>query len=188
MASPGDVLTHPGTGEVVRFVRTGAQTGGALLELDVEIAPFGWGGGGLPHKHVMREVFIIREGSLRCFDITGVHDVRAGASIEVPAGRTHVPWNPHPQAVRATVLVEPAGEMEHFLETTFALANGPRRYAIRCRPTVLQTALLAERDGVFGPFLPIPVQRVLLAPLAALARRRGVLDAVEPPVPREAPV
>ena len=35
MIQPGDVIENPVTGERITFVRTSAQTGGALAEMDL---------------------------------------------------------------------------------------------------------------------------------------------------------
>ena len=39
MIQPGDVIENPVTGERITFVRTSAQTGGALAEMDLELSP-----------------------------------------------------------------------------------------------------------------------------------------------------
>jgi hypothetical protein len=75
---------------------------------------------------------------------------------------------------RARVEVVPALDMEELLETTAELAY-EGNVTRKGMPKPLHLALFVRRyeREVRAPFPPAPVVRALMAPLAALARRRG---------------
>ena len=179
MAHPGEAIANPGTGERIVFGATRADTGGERLEFDLTLAPLGRVGG-VPHKHEPTERFTIRSGRLTVWLGAARRELRPGESLEVPAGVTHYVCNDGDEAVRASVVVRPAGNLETFLETIFAIAARRRFKAFRGLPSPLHGALLADTYGVYGPLLPIAVQRPLVRPLAALARRRGYPAALGP--------
>ena len=61
MIQPGDVIENPVTGERITFVRTSAQTGGALAEMDLELSPAAF----LAAEHIhqrQEESFEVLEG------------------------------------------------------------------------------------------------------------------------------
>jgi hypothetical protein len=98
----------------------------------------------------------------------------AGESVVVPAGRTHKFANGGDTPARARVEVVPALDMEQLLETTVELAH-EGRVTRKGMPKPLHLALFVRRyeREVRAPFPPAWVVRVMMAPLAALARRRG---------------
>ena len=67
MLRAGDVIENPVTGERITFVRTSAQTGGALAELDLELRPDAVLAAEHIHRH-QEEKFEILDGHvlLRC--------------------------------------------------------------------------------------------------------------------------
>lgn len=180
MAEPGEVIVNPATGERILFVQTSGTTDGELLEFELTLAPCGRVAG-FPHKHELGERFTVHAGTLTARLTLRRRDVGPGETLEIPAGVTHYLYNDDSdEEVRATVEVRPAGDFETFFETLFAIAAKRRYVSFRGQPRPLHMALLAYRYGGYGPFLPIPLQRVILAPLAALARLRGYPDAVDP--------
>jgi mannose-6-phosphate isomerase-like protein (cupin superfamily) len=180
MAEPGEVIENPATGERIEFRETAATTGGELLEFELTLAPCGRVAG-FPHKHEVSEHFDVHAGTLTCWLGLLSTQIGAGDQILIPAGVTHYAYNDDPgEVVRATVQIRPARDFEKFFETFFAIAAKRRYKAFRGLPKPLHMALLCYRYGGYGPFLPIPLQRALLAPLAALARLRGYPEAVDP--------
>jgi quercetin dioxygenase-like cupin family protein len=180
MAEPGEVIVNPATGERIEFVQTRATTGGELLEFELTLAPCGRVAG-FPHKHEVAERFTIHAGTLTAWLTLARRQAGPGDVLEIPAGVTHYVYNDDPdEEVRATVEVRPAGDFETFFETFFAIAAKRRYVSFRGLPRPLHMALLSYRYGGYGPFLPIPLQRAILAPLAALARLRGYPEAVDP--------
>jgi mannose-6-phosphate isomerase-like protein (cupin superfamily) len=172
MARPGQVIENLATGEHVRFIQTKAETGGSFIEFALRLAPGGVVGG-LPHKHLVGERFTVDAGRLAAWTPAGRCDFGPGEVLTAPSRMSHYVFSPGPE-VTATVVVEPADDFETFLETTFALQTHRRFKVWRGLPGPLPGALLAVTYDVYGPVLPIPVQRAALAPLAELARRRGV--------------
>jgi mannose-6-phosphate isomerase-like protein (cupin superfamily) len=172
MARAGQAIANPGTGERIVFGATRADTGGERLEFELTLAPLGRVGG-VPHKHEASERFTIRSGRLSLWFGPVRRELGPGESVEVPPGATHYVFNDGDEEVRASVVVRPARNFETFFETVFAIAARRRFKAFRGLPPPLHGALLADTYGVYGPALPIAVQRPLVRPLAALARRRG---------------
>src|ERR687894_764050 len=92
MVQPGDVIENPVTGERITFVRTSAQTGGALAEMDLELSPTAF----LAAEHIhlrQEERFEVVDGRIRvrCSGEESVHG--PGESVVVPAGSPHA-WAP----------------------------------------------------------------------------------------------
>ena len=126
MASTGDVLDNPLTGQSLTFRRTTAQTGGELLEVESS-----WETAGLEppehhHPH-QQEHFEVLEGELRARVGDVEHTVRAGDTLDVPAGTPHAMWNPGPGRARAVWQTRPALKTEAFFEMVWGLAQASAR-------------------------------------------------------------
>jgi len=173
MARTGQILDNPVTGERIVFLRTAADTGGATLEFDLELAA----DGRVPGAHVhpeQEERFHVLEGTM-AFRL-GLRRIvaEAGESVVVPAGRVHTFANAGDGPARARVEVVPALDMEDLLCTTADLAReGNVMRSGMPRPLHLALFVRRFRREVRAPFPPAAVVRALMAPLAALARHRG---------------
>jgi len=173
MTHTRQIIENPVSGERIEFLRTAADTGGELLELDIELAA----DGRVPGAHVhpeQEERFHVLEGTMK-FRL-GLRTIvaRAGDSVTVPAGRVHKFSNAGDGPARARVEVVPALDMQELLTTTAELAREGK--VLRSgMPKPLHLALFVRRfrREVRAPFPPAPVVHAVLAPLAALARRRG---------------
>jgi quercetin dioxygenase-like cupin family protein len=119
MARAGQTIENPATGERLTFVRTAADTGGELLEVELvwprqgERAP--------EHVHPeMEERFEVVAGTPR-FRIGG-EEIAAGPGdvVTVPPATRHLGWNPTEQEVRLRVEFRPALRWEEFVERLFA--------------------------------------------------------------------
>jgi quercetin dioxygenase-like cupin family protein len=173
MAYAGQIIRNPVSGERIRFLATAAETGGERLEFELELTPDGH----VPGAHVhpeQEERFEVLEGVMR-FRL-GLRTIvaRAGETVVVPAGRVHRFANGSDEAARARVTVTPALDMEELLTTTADLAR--EGHVTRTgMPKPLHLALFVRRfeREVRAPFPPAPVVHALMAPLGALARRRG---------------
>jgi quercetin dioxygenase-like cupin family protein len=173
MAYAGQVIENPLSGERITFRKTAADTGGELLEIDLELSPDGH----VPGMHVhpiQEERFEVTDGPMR-FKVGGWKVVaRPGDVVVVPPGVRHKFANGGEESAAARVQVRPALRMEELFETTVALAEEGRTTR-RGLPKPLDLALFVrefERE-VQGAFPPVRMQRLTLAPLAWLARRRG---------------
>ena len=173
MAYAGQTIQNPVSGERIHFLRTSADTAGELLEFELELTPDGH----VPGAHVhpeQEERFHVLEGTMK-FRL-GMRTIVAGPgeSVVVPAGRVHKFANAGDGPARARVEVAPALDMEQLLETTVELAH-EGRVTRKGMPKPLHLALFVRRyeREVRAPFPPAWVVRALMAPVAALARRRG---------------
>ena len=172
MASAGEHLHNPVTGEQLVFRRTGAETEGGLLEFDWCFPP---GGSVGLHVHGRQEErFEVLSGSAR-FRV-GRRRLTAGPGeqLAVPPGTVHGWGNAGEDELWARVQFQPALRSEQLFEDLFAF---PRDGHVdgKGRPRLLPLATLLHefRDEIQVPFLPAPVQGRILALLAALGRRRG---------------
>jgi quercetin dioxygenase-like cupin family protein len=137
-------------------------------------------GGDVPeHLHpVLEERFEVLSGSVR-FRVAGEdRAAAAGDRLTVPPGAWHAFENVGDHEAHLRVTVEPAGRIEQFLTEAAALARAGR-YTRRGIPrgprAALEVADFVERysDETVMRWPPPAVQRVTLAPLARLQRRRA---------------
>jgi quercetin dioxygenase-like cupin family protein len=180
MAHTGQIIHNPVSGERITFLQTYRDTDGEKLEIELELSPDGH----VPGAHVhpeQEERFHVLEGEMT-FRL-GLRRIVAGPgdTVVVPAGRVHRFANHGDSVARARVEVAPALDMEQLLETTVELAlegNVTRKGM----PKPLHLALFVERfrREVRAPFPPAAIVRALMAPLAALARRRGHAERYAP--------
>jgi quercetin dioxygenase-like cupin family protein len=126
MPHAGQTVENPATGERVTFVRTAADTGGELLELELV-----WPREGTrapEHVHPeMEERYEVTAGTA-AFRIGGEELTgRPGDVVTVPPGTPHLAWNPTPAEVRLRVEFRPALRWEKFVERLFAMMppSGP---------------------------------------------------------------
>lgn len=177
MAAVGQTLVNPASRERITFRRTAAETGGELLAIDLELPPGGRVPGGLHLHPLQEERFEVLSGLLRVrVGRLGRRRVVAGPGevVVVPAGTPHDFANPGGEDTLVRVEVRPALQMERLFETAVALAEQGRtmRNGI---PKPLDLALFVREfeQEVRGAFPPLWLQRIVLAPLAWVAERRG---------------
>lgn len=179
MAYSGQIIHNPVSGERIEFVRTAADTDGDLLEIELGLAADGH----VPGAHVhpeQEERFEVLEGTIR-FRL-GRRTIVAGPGdrVVVPAGRVHRFSTAGDGPARARVEVVPAFDMEDLFTTTAELAReGKVLRSGMPKPVHLALFVRRFRREVRAPFPPVPVVQALLAPLAALGRRRGHADRYE---------
>jgi quercetin dioxygenase-like cupin family protein len=173
MARTGQIIQNPVSGERIEFLRTAADTDGELLEFELELSA----DGRVPGAHVhpeQEERFHVLEGTMK-FRL-GMRTIvaEAGESVVVPAGRVHKFANGGDGRARARIEVVPALDMEDLLCTTAELAHegNVMRYGM---PKPLHLALFVRRfrREVRAPYPPAWFVQAVMAPLAAMARRRG---------------
>ena len=180
----GRVIVNPVSGERVIIRVSGAETGGKLLVFDLFLPP----GAHVPARHVhhsQEEQFTIIAGQMR-FRVGwfGRRSIlaRPGETIRVLPGTPHWFGNPGAAMSHARVEVRPALRMEELFELTEALGRtSPSGGTQRPRLTDLARIALEFQREVAVPDVPASLVKVLLAPLAWLARRR-VRDGASRPV------
>ena len=170
MGMASDLVEDPVRRQRYRFSREGD-----VLHLDVWADP----GGDVPeHLHPrIEERFEVVEGEVT-FRVDGERRRAApGDRLVAKAGARHAFENTGPRVAHLRVEVEPASRHQEFLEEAAALARAGK-YTRRGIPkgfrAALETADFAERyrDVTVLMFPPPVLQRILVTPLARLARRR----------------
>jgi quercetin dioxygenase-like cupin family protein len=159
----------------VRRQRLSFSREGEVLRAEVYADP----GGDVPsHLHPSQEErFEVLAGHVR-FRIDGsTIDGWPGMRVVAPAGVKHAFRNIGAEEAHLRVEVEPALELQGFLEEAAALARAGRytRRGIPTRPgAIVELADLMVRYSATTvmAFPPPVVQRLLLAPLARLRHRR----------------
>jgi quercetin dioxygenase-like cupin family protein len=173
MITPGQTLENPVTGERFTFTETAATTDGELLAFDFALRP----GGAVPMPHVhpvQTERFEVTEGQMR-FRV-GLRTVMAGPGdvVEVEPGAAHSFANAGEDEARLRVEVRPALAMEEMFGEVIALAQAGRMNRRGMPRNLLDLASLARRydQEAHAPVIGQRLQRILLAPLVFLAKRR----------------
>ena len=173
MISPGQTLENPVTGERFTFTHTAASTGGELLAFDFALRP----GGAVPIPHVhpiQTERFEVVDGQMK-FRV-GLRKVEAGPGdvVEVAPGVAHSFANAGDGEARLRVEVRPALAMEDMFGEVVGMARAGRMNRRGMPRNLFDLAELARRydQEAHAPLVGVRLQRVLLAPLVFLARRR----------------
>jgi quercetin dioxygenase-like cupin family protein len=119
MATAGQTVVNPATGERVTFVQTAAETHGELLVLELAWPRPGQRAPAHVHPE-MEERYEVLSGTA-AFRIGG-HEQTAGPGevVTVPPGTTHLAWNPTDEEVRLKVEFRPALRWEEFVVRLFA--------------------------------------------------------------------
>ncbi len=171
MAQAGDVIESPLIGERAVFRKTAADTGGALLQLEV----FQRVGakGPVEHYHTRQEERFEVMSGVMCA-LVGGREVRLGPgeSMVIPAGTPHRWWNGGHEELHIVAEMRPALQAERFFETIFGLARDGKTDADGA-PSFLQIALFASAYDIWVPKPPRLMQRALFAILGPIARLRG---------------
>jgi quercetin dioxygenase-like cupin family protein len=189
MLRAGDQIENARSGQRKTFLVTAEDSGGELLRMEEHNPP-----GPFEPVHIHPEQVSTAEvlsGSL--LFVVGGREIRLGpgSRLEIPPGTPHTFRNEGPQEAHWIGEFRPALRIAEFFETLFTLA---RRGELNAggMPSPLQLALSVPAFGreirLASP--PWLVQRLALAPLAPLARLRGLQPAYgwSPPEPAAAVV
>jgi quercetin dioxygenase-like cupin family protein len=170
---PGQTVENPVTGERFTFTHTADSSGGELLAFDFALKP----GGAVPMLHVhpiQTERFQVVSGRMRFRVGRRTIVAEPGDVVLVEPGVAHSFANAGEYEARLQVEVRPALAMEEMFADVVALARAGRMSARGMPRNLLDLALLArayDREA-HAPLLGLRLQRLLLAPLVALGRRR----------------
>ena len=166
-------IHNPRTGQRMRFLRTAADTGGALPRIETVNPPTAVAEPVHihPRQHSRAEVI---SGTLR-FEVAGVQRrLGPGDAITIPAGTPHHFINDGEADAVSIQEFQPALRTAELFDALFALAARGELNE-RGMPSLLRMAVLApafaDEIRVVSP--PWPLQRAAFALLAPLARLRG---------------
>ena len=174
MAVPGQTLVNPASGERITFRATAAETNGELVAIDLELPPGGRVPGPLHLHPLQEERFEVVEGTMR-FRLRRERVVAGpGELVVVPPRVPHDFANHGDEPALVRVEIRPALEMERLFETAVALAEQGRTM-LGGIPKPFELALFTQEFDreVQTAVVPRWLQRLALAPLAWVARRRG---------------
>ncbi|HEX4437242.1 MAG TPA: cupin domain-containing protein [Solirubrobacteraceae bacterium] len=174
MATVGESIENPLSGERVTWIETAASSRGDVLAFDLEMQP--GAAVAAEHRHLRQEErFAVTSGTINVSIDGAERTLATGENAVVPSGVAHR-WS-NGATERAVVRVElrPALESEVFFETLFGLARDGRTSA-KGIPGLLQIAVAYAELGdscsrVVKP--PVAIQKLVLAPLAPLGRWLG---------------
>lgn len=109
-------------GDALRFLATGAETGGQYAMFESTLEP---GSGPPPHIHSREhEAFFILEGEVTFHSGDDQFVATAGTFVNLPPGRVHYFRNDTTSSARMLITVSPAGLEQMFLEVGTPLSPG----------------------------------------------------------------
>jgi quercetin dioxygenase-like cupin family protein len=126
MASAGQTIENPLSGERITFRETAADTGGELLADRPRAPPGGRVPGGLHVHPEQEECFEVMRGLMRFRKRREKIVAGPGEAVVVPAGVPHDFANAGDETALVRVEVRPALQMERLFETAVALARDGR--------------------------------------------------------------
>lgn len=165
----------------LRFTRTTGADGASAVLCEMWVEP---GGGVPPHVHPrMEERFTVVEGRMEFLAGRRWSAAGPGETVVVPAGTRHAYRNGGDvEAYTRCVATPPDPALEGFLTDAAALSRNGRMTKLGIPKGVtgwLQAATMLQAYGEmvemsFPPAPPRAVQRLVMPPLARIARRRGI--------------
>ena len=173
MGHTEEEIRNPRTGQRMRFLRTSADTDGALLQIESVNPPTAVAEP--EHVHPLQESRAeVIAGTLR-FVVDGEEQrLGPGEAITIPAGTPHYFVNDGEEDAVAIQEFRPALRTADFFRALFELAERGKLDE-RGMPSLLRLAVLApafaDEIRVVSP--PWRVQRAAFALLAPIARLRG---------------
>ena len=166
------VIRNPAIGDVVTFLDTAAESGGARTYVEIELQPRG---GNAPHIHgSFDEHFECVEGTLAVKVGKSVLHLGPGERATAPAGSVHHFANPTDETVRFRVELRPGhAGFEHGLRIAYGLAEDGLVRGAGIPRKLSHTAVLSEM-GDTRPAGTLAALGPVLRILARRARARGV--------------
>lgn len=172
MAYAGQTIHNPITGEHITFIKTMADTNGALLVFECRAEP---GKAALPpHVHsTQSEHFTVISGILGVMVGGKKYELYAGDEVLLPARVKHQWWNAGTGDVRFRVEAMPPRNLEATLEAVCGMAQGNRlnKKAMPKNPFVL--AQLGRFSETYLPGIPTGLQHIMLTIGSSIGRLLG---------------
>jgi quercetin dioxygenase-like cupin family protein/uncharacterized protein YndB with AHSA1/START domain len=169
MASPGDILEAPTLGTKIVFIRTAAETDGAVLEFDVIGRPRGFTAQGHVHPRQTERHEVI-SGALRVTMDGQTRVLGPGESILIPAGTPHRHYADGEAEGHVRVQVRPALRTAELLERLAELdATGQITGRGYLKPLAAARLVTDFPDEGHAAKPPAGVQRAVARALVAVA-------------------
>ncbi|CCH54730.1 cupin domain-containing protein [Fibrisoma limi BUZ 3] len=143
MAHPNQILHNASTGQTIRFVRTGCETNGQLLEMEATFRAHSVEPVAHYHPH-QTEAFTILSGELTVVMDGKMQTLKPGITLHIPKNTVHSMWNDSDAETVVNWQVRPALDTAEFFETVTGLVNDGK-VTPKGMPPLLQTALMAQR-------------------------------------------
>jgi mannose-6-phosphate isomerase-like protein (cupin superfamily) len=176
----GDAIWNPLSGEKALLIESAEESDGARIVVDFAVEEGGFVPGGEHIHDNLSEHFEVLDGTIT-FVVDGVkRALDAGEKVTVPPGSWHRWWNSGRGEVHVRVQVDPALRFQEAIQVMWGLcADG--HTSSNGTPSPLYGALLATRyeDEVRLRKPSETVQKILLPPLAMVARWLGKDDEIE---------
>lgn len=168
MISAGDSIENPVTGETFTWIQTGRETGGAIAQCELRLAPTAHLAAAHIHA-VQEERFDVLEGRVQLIRGRERAVAEAGDTVVVPAGTPHA-WAPVGGGALVRVTFTPGNAVEEFFEQFCRWAKEGRVNAKGVPPMHL-IGPVAVRHDLFLTGPPIPLQRAVMGLLSGACRR-----------------
>jgi len=171
MAYKNKIILNPITKQEIRFLQTGNETGGQLLEMESTLNAYSKEPA--PHYHPkQKEDFTVLSGELTVRIDGKVLVLKKGDTLHIPQNKVHSMWNNTNGKTVLNWKVQPALNTENLFETATGLAIDGKTNKDGM-PNILQVALMANKyDAVFRlskpPFIIQKLLFLLLTPFAYL--------------------
>jgi mannose-6-phosphate isomerase-like protein (cupin superfamily) len=165
-----DTLLWP-DGSIYRITRSSADTGGELLEMELELPAHGWAP--QPHVHPqLTEEYRVLEGSFDVLVGTDWRTLKAGDSASVQAGTVHT-FRAGSSPVRVANIHRPALDFEPYIRRLCSAANERNLGDLSGVRALLYVAVLLHEFPLHSR-APRRVLNAAVPGLAAVGRTLGL--------------
>jgi quercetin dioxygenase-like cupin family protein len=177
VAAPPREVDDPVSGQRWVFLRTGADTGGELLEAELHVSP---GGFVREHAHPTQEERFTGVSGTFVLEVEGQPRAIGPGDVVVVPPRTPHGFARAADAAQVRVEVRPALRLDDYFRAFLGLSRDGRiEMPVSGLPgPLLGVAMLLNRFSpeIAAPGLPIGLQRPLWRALATVGRLRGHSD------------
>ena len=165
-------IYNPLAKDRVTFLKSAAETDGAYVLVQVELAPKG--GNSLHYHTTFTEEFEVLEGTLSIELEKEVITLEPGEKATAPIYKLHRFFNEDPvRPCTFLVTIKPARKFEAMLRTAYGLINDGLTNSKGIPKSIWHTALLFDMGESYIPGIPLRLQVWLADLLAKTAHRRG---------------
>lgn len=172
MATSGQVLTNPLTGDTYEFLETAQDSQGKRVSVKMHVRTKGKL---VPdHLHALQdETFEVLDGELTILLENKIHVLHAGDSIKLPVNHPHNHYNTGTEPVVFIHRVSPALDFEFLVENLVGLSSDGKRPNGKGNLLQELVTLRYIDSKSFLAHIPIGVQKFLMNTLGPLGRALG---------------